>query len=137
MYLISACLADIACAYDGKSRPNKKVIDLLHRECVVPICPEQLGGLTTPRKQAEIADGKVVTIDGNDVTPEFEKGAEEVLNIAKRMKCHVAILKQRSPSCGCGEIYDGTFSKNIVKGDGLLAKLLKENGIRVISDEEF
>lgn len=112
-------------------------MELLKKEVLIPICPEQLSGLTTPRDPSEIKDGEVVTNNGKDVTDEFKKGAEETLKIAKLFNAKEAILKQRSPSCGCGQIYDGTFSGKIIKGDGVTADFLKKNGIKVISEEEL
>lgn len=137
MKLCSACLLGIKCRYDGKSKPNKKVIKLAKKEALIPVCPEQLGGLSTPREPAEQRKGKVITKSGKDVTENFKKGAREVLKLAKLLGIKEAILKQRSPSCGCGQIYDGTFSGKIVKGDGVTAALLKKNRIKVISDEDL
>ncbi len=134
MKLCSACLLGIKCRYDGKSKPNKKIIEL--KETLIPVCPEQLGGLTTPRESSEIQGDKVVTQSGKDITKEFKQGAEEVLNLAKLFNIKQAILKQRSPSCGSGQIYDGTFSGKIIKGDGITTALLKKNGIKVITEEE-
>lgn len=137
MKLCSACLLGLKCRYDGQSKVHAKVINLASQEILIPVCPEQMGGLSTPRTAAEIKDGCVVTTECTDVTKEFELGAEEVLKIAKLYDIKEAILKQRSPSCGCGLIYDGTFSDNIIKGDGITTKLLKENGINVITEEDL
>lgn len=144
--LCSACLLGVNCRYNGISKPNKKIIALSKKEMLIPICPEQLGGQPTPRPNAEIQGGdgldvldknaKVVEPNGNDVTPNFINGAEEVLKLAKLFNINEAILKQRSPSCGSGQIYDGTFQKKIVKGDGVTAALLKRNGVKVISEED-
>lgn len=103
----------------------------------MPVCPEVLGGLPTPRDQAEIKNGRVITKFSKDVTSYFEKGASEALKMVKSFDIKEAILKQRSPSCGCGQIYDGTFSGNVIKGDGVTAALLKNNGIKVISEEDL
>lgn len=135
--ICSACLLSISCRFDGKSKPDKKVLRLSKKQILIPICPEQLGGLTTPREPAEQKDGRVVTLSGKDVTKNFQKGAKEVLKIAKLFGVKEAILKQRSPSCGCSQIYDGTFSKQIIKGDGITAKLLKKNGIKVLSEKDL
>lgn len=135
--LCSACLLGVCCRYDGKSKPNKKVLNLTNTETLIPICPEQLGGLPTPRVASEQRDGRVVTKDGDDVTDNFERGAQQVLELAKIYGCSEVILKQRSPSCGCGQIYDGTFSGTIIEGDGVTAKLLKENGISVKTEEDI
>lgn len=144
--LCSACLLGVNCRYNGISKPNDKVIALSKKEMLIPICPEQLGGQPTPRPNAEIKGGdgldvldknaKVVEPNGNDVTSNFINGAEEVLKLAKLFSINEAILKQRSPSCGSGQIYDGTFQKKIVKGDGVTAALLKRNGVKVISEED-
>ncbi|MFH0949217.1 MAG: DUF523 domain-containing protein [Candidatus Aenigmatarchaeota archaeon] len=147
MKLCSACLLGIRCRYDEKIKPNEKVLDLTKNEVLIPICPEQLGGLPTPRADAEIKGGdgldvldgkaKVVEPDGNDVTEYFVKGAKEVLKLAKLYDIKEAILKQRSPSCGSGQMYDGTFSKSLIEGDGVTSALLKRNGIKVISEEDL
>ncbi len=137
MKLCSACLLGVKCRYDGKSKPNKKVLALSKNEVLIPICPEQFGGLPTPRKPSEQRGEEVVTKSGKSVTKNFQNGAEEVLKIAKLYNIKSAILKQRSPSCGSGQIYDGTFSGTIIKGDGVTTELLKKNGIKVISDEDL
>ena len=135
MKLCSACLLGIKCRYDGKSKPNQRVMRLSKKEILIPICPEQLGSLPTPREPAEQKGRKVFTKSGKDVTLSFKRGAKEVLKLAKLLGIKRAILKQKSPSCGCGQIYDGTFSDGIIKGDGVTATLLKRNGIKVISEE--
>jgi len=135
--LISACLLGIKCRWDGKKKPNKKAINLARKEILIPICPEQLGGLSTPREPAEQKGKKVVTKSGKDVTGNFRRGAEQVLQLAKVFSVKQAILKQKSPSCGCGKIYDGTFSDRLIEGDGVTTALLKKNGIRVITEEEL
>lgn len=137
MKICSACLLGIKCRYDGKETKDKKVIDLSREEILLPVCPEQLGGLSTPREPAERRGKKVLTKSGKDVSENFEKGAEQVLKIAKRYGVKEAILKQRSPSCGCGQIYDGTFSGKIIDGDGVTAYLLKKNGIKVITEQDL
>jgi len=137
MKLCSACLLGIKCRYDGKSALNKKIVRLLEKEILIPVCPEQLGGLPTPREPAERRGNRVFTRSGKDVTKEFERGAEQVLRVAKLLGIKEAILKQGSPSCGCGKIYDGSFSKKEIAGDGVTAALLKKNGIRIITDEEL
>lgn len=137
MKLCSACLLGIKSRYDGKSKLNKKVLRLAEKETLIPICPEQMGGLPTPREQAEKRKGKVVTKSGKDVTFNFKKGAKEVLKLAKLFGVKEAILKQTSPSCGCGKIHDGTFSGQVIKGYGLTAALLKRNKIKVITEEDL
>ncbi len=137
MKIVSACLAGITCAYHGKDKSCKKVIDMVKNGEVILVCPEQLGGLPTPRDRAEIQGDKVVTIHGNDVTEQFERGATEALKIAQMAGCTEAILKAKSPSCGCGTIYDGTFSNTLTKGDGIFATKCKENGITVTTEDEL
>jgi uncharacterized protein YbbK (DUF523 family) len=137
MKLCSACLLGIRCRYDGKSVPNKKVLELASKETLIPVCPEQLGGLSTPRVGAEQKYGKVITKEGDDVTKNFELGAKQAVELAKIFKCKTAILKQRSPSCGCGQIYDGTFSGTVIEGDGITTKLLKAEGIEVLSEDDL
>lgn len=137
MKLCSACLLGIRCRYDGKDKANRDLISLSKKEVFVPICPEQLGGLSTPREPSEKRGRKVFSRSGKDMTENFKHGAEIVLEIAKRFHIKTAILKQRSAACGCGEIYDGTFSGRIVKGDGVTASLLKKNKIRVIPETKI
>ena len=137
MKIVSACLAGVKCNYKGGSRPCPKVVELVKQGKAIPVCPEQLGGLTTPRVAAEQIEDKVITKDGEDVTIEFERGAREGLKIAKLVGCREAILKSKSPSCGAGKIYDGTFSKTLIDGDGTFAKLLKENDITVLTEDEI
>lgn len=141
MILVSACLVGINCKYNGKNNYNEKILDLVRSGKAIPLCPEQLGGLSTPRVPCEIKfiDGKryVFNKDGLDVTEMFNKGAEEVLVFVKKMNIKKAILKSKSPSCGVGKIYDGTFSNNLIDGNGILAEMLVSSGIEVISSEEF
>ena len=137
MKIVSACLAGINCRWDGESRPCQKVIELVRQGKAIPVCPEQLGGLPTPRIPQE-QNGKIVfRKDGIEVTAQFEKGAEEALKIALIANCDEAILKSKSPSCGSGKIYDGTFSGKLMEGDGVFAKLLKENKIKVYTENEI
>ena len=135
--ICSACLLGVKCRYDGKSKPDDRVVKLAKKEILIPICPEQLGGLSTPREPAEQKEKKVITKLGKDVTENFKKGAEEVLKLAELFDVKVAILKQKSPSCGCGQIYDGSFSGTIIKGDGVTTSLLKNKGIKVITEEDL
>lgn len=141
MYLVSACLAGINCKYSGKNNENEKIVQMVKRGEAVLVCPEQLGGLKTPRLPSEIVitEGKrkVIAKDGEDVTSEFIKGAEETLKIAKMMNIKKAILKSRSPSCGCGKIYDGSFSKTLIDGDGITAELLKQNKIEIFNEDSL
>ena len=137
MIIVSACLAGIKCAFDGESRSCQKVIDLVREGKAIPLCPEQLGGLPTPRLPAEKRLERVCREDGKDVTEEFRRGGEETLRIAKLVNCKKAILKGNSPSCGSGLIYDGTFSGTLIEGDGVCAALLKKNNIKVYTEEEM
>lgn len=137
MKLCSACLLGVKCRYDGKSKPNAKVIALSKKETLIPVCPEILGGLPTPREITELKKNKAITKSGKDVTENLNRGAKEVLGLAQSLNIKEAILKQRSPSCGCGQIYDGTFSSNVVKGNGITTVLLKKNKVRVISEEDL
>ena len=134
--LVSACLLGINCKYNGNNNKNNKILELLKDHDLIPVCPEVLGGLPTPRVPSEIQNDKVITKDGRDVTNEYEKGAKETLKIAKLYDCKIAILKEKSPSCGCGKIYDGTFSKTLVDGDGMTARLLKENNIKITGESD-
>ncbi len=135
--LISACLAGVNCKYDGGNNSNNKIIELIKNGNAILICPEQLGGLKTPRTPAERLENKVITKDNQDVTEEYFKGANEVLEIAKKFNIKKAILKSRSPSCGKNKIYDGTFSHTLTNRDGVTAELLRKNGIEVITEEEI
>lgn len=136
--LISACLVGDKTKYDGKSNYNPKIEELLEKYELVPFCPEVEGGLTTPRKPSERQPkGKVLMEDGRDVTFQFEKGAELCYNICMYLGIKTAILKKNSPSCGSGEIYDGSFSHKLIKGDGVTAELLKRKGIRVLTEDEI
>jgi len=135
--LCSACLLGIKCRYDGKDKLNKKVIELSKKKILIPVCPEQLGGLSTPREPAEQKGKRVITKSGKDVTQNFKKGAKEVLKLAKLFGIKEAILKQKSPSCGFGKIYDGSFSGKLIKGNGVTAALLKRKGIKIITEEDL
>lgn len=137
MRLVSACLLGINCKYSGENNRDERVIDLLKEEIFIPVCPEQLGGMTTPRLPAEIIADKVINEAGSDVTDHFINGADEVLMIAKMYNLKEAILKDGSPSCGSSMIYDGNFSKTKISGQGYTTKLLRENNIRVISENDL
>ena len=132
MMLVSACLAGFPCRYDGAAKPCTEVMDLVKAGKAIPVCPEQLGGLPTPRPPCEIFEGRVVDKNGTDRTEDYRRGAEAVLALALAYGATQAMLQKRSPSCGSGWIYDGTFSKTLVQGDGITARLLTENGIQVI-----
>lgn len=144
---ISLCLLGINCRYDGKNNKNKKIINLSKDAILIPICPEQLGGLSTPRAPSEIQDGtgsevlegkaRVMNKRGEDVTKEFLKGAYESLKIAKFYNIKIAILKSKSPSCGKGEIYDGSFLNKLSTGNGVTAELFLRNKIKVLTEKEI
>ena len=112
--LVSACLLGVCCRYDGKSKAYPAMLELLKDHELIPVCPEQLGGLPTPR---------------------YQKGAEEAARLYQLFHCDCAVLKARSPSCGCGEVYDGSFSGTLVPGDGITAQAFKRLGLRVITEE--
>ncbi len=135
--LVSACLLGNSCRYDGRSKPCDDVINLRSKVQFVPMCPEVLGGLNIPHSASEIKDGRVLSSDGKDVTCAFCAGAQKALAIAKKYHCEVALLKERSPSCGCGVIYDGSFSGKLVPGNGITAELLLQNGILVFGESEL
>ncbi len=147
MKIVSACLVGVNCRYDGKNSLNSKVFRMFKRGELIPLCPEQLGGLPTPREISEIVGGegidvikrkaKVVTNSGKDVTENFIRGAEETLMVAKSLGIKEAILKSKSPSCGCGRIYDGTFSGKLKEGDGVTATILKRNRVKLTTEKDI
>ena len=132
--LVSACLLGINFKYNGNNNLNEKVLEYIKDKEVIPVCPEIMGGLSTPRPPSEIIGNKVYNNQNQDVTKEYEKGAEETLKLAKLFNVKKALLKAKSPSCGKDKIYDGTFSGILVPGMGKTVQLLKENGIEVISE---
>ncbi len=153
-YVVSACLAGVACRYDGKDNAHDAIMKLVAQGRAILVCPEQLGGMATPRVASEIQcqthehsgahmDGPtsqaqlVLQEDGTDVTEAFARGAREALRIAKLAGCTKALVKARSPSCGCGLIYDGTFSKKLISGNGLFTQALLHNGFAVWTEESF
>jgi uncharacterized protein YbbK (DUF523 family) len=145
--LVSACLLGTNCKYSGGNNLTPKVLELLKELNIIPVCPEELGGLLTPREPCEIQNGagkevlegkvRVLNKKGEDVTEKFIKGAGETLDLAKKHSCTAAILKAKSPSCGCGTIYDGTFSHKFKEGSGVTAQLLLDNGIAVMTEDDF
>ncbi|MCD6422307.1 DUF523 domain-containing protein [bacterium] len=135
--LCSACLLGIKCRYDGKSKPHPYFQKLAQKFCLIPVCPEILGGLGIPREQAEIREGKVITLSGKDATSAFLRGARETLKIARLFKVKLAIFADKSPSCGVHFIYDGSFTGKLIKGEGIATKLLREHGIRVFAPEDL
>jgi len=148
MKLVSACLLGVRCNWDRTDRyKNEKIIELLKNEVLIPICPEQLGGLETPRIPQEIQNGtgedvlngkiRVKNKACEDVTIEFIRGAREALKIARQYNIKEFIGKSKSPSCGCGLIYDGSFSEKLIKGDGVTVALFKRNGIKVMDENDI
>lgn len=142
MILVSACLAGVNCRYDGGNSENEYVLSLVKAGRALPVCPEVLGGLPTPRVPCEIVldsggNKKVMSRDGRDLTAEFAAGAEKTLQIARIIGSKRAVLQSRSPSCGYGYVYDGKFSGKFITGNGLTAELLARNGIRVMSADEL
>ena len=135
--LVSACLLGIHCRYKGDGKRNEKILELSKEHTLIPVCPEQLGGLATPRDPAEQQGGKVISKTGRDVTAQYESGAQAALIIAGINDVKLAILKSRSPSCGSEMVYDGSFSGKLIPGDGVCAALLKQNGIKVFTEEEL
>lgn len=137
--LVSACLLGVSCRYDGNEKANEEVLALLEREDIqlIPICPEQLGGMQTPRLPSERIGDKVMNNAGEDVTEYFKRGAEQALKLAKLYQCKCAILKERSPSCGKDVIYDGSFSGGFKTGNGMTAQLFLENGIEIFGETQI
>ncbi len=148
MKLVSACLLGIRCNWSGDEKYlNTGLLEKAQNGVLVPVCPEQLGGLATPRSPQEIQDGdgeavlddkaRVVNREGVDVTAQFVKGAEETLKIARLLGITEFVGKSGSPSCSCNWIYDGSFSGTQISGKGVTAALLQRNGIRLISEDDF
>ena len=135
--LVSACLLGAPCRYDGKSKPLAGIERLRETYELVPVCPEQEGGLPTPRTPSERRGEAVVMQDGTDVTAQYRRGAEAALKLCRREGCAVALLKERSPSCGSGSIYDGSFTHTLIPGDGVTAELLRQNGVRIYGESEL
>ena len=133
--LISMCLCGVPCRYDGRDVPFEKLVELIDDVTLIPVCPEIMGGLSTPRDPAELINHKVISNQGLDVTKEYDQGAHITLKLAKQLNCDVAILKEYSPSCGVHKIYDGSFQGSKMQGSGVTASLLMKNDIEVFSDE--
>lgn len=137
IYVVSACLAGLNCRYDGGSNPCWPIVEMLRQGRVAPICPEGLSGLPCPRPPCEQKNGKVLSCNGADLTGAFEKGAELALAAALATGCRRAILKARSPSCGLGRIYDGSFGGVLRPGNGVWTKKLMEAGFEVFDEENL
>ncbi|MDD2619578.1 MAG: DUF523 domain-containing protein [Syntrophomonadaceae bacterium] len=147
MYLVSACLCGVNCKYNGGNNLNPHFRKLMLEKRLIPVCPELISGLTIPRSPSEITSGTgndvldsracVISKEGIDLNQYFLEGAKKTLELARKADPELIILKSRSPSCGVGQIYDGTFSKTLCPGDGVTAALLKRHGYKVINDEEY
>ena len=145
--LISACLSGVNCKYNGINKRNLKVEKIIQENDTIMICPEIMAGLGTPRPPAEITKGtgadvlnkkaKVLDKNGNDYTEKFIVGAKKALNVAKTLNIKKAILKSKSPSCGFGKTYDGTFSNKLIEGNGVTAEILSKNGIKIITEKDL
>ena len=137
MIIVSACLAGVECRYNGQGFSIPKIIEMVKKGQAIALCPEILGNLPTPRLSAEQCDRRIISRDGQDLTNEYIAGAKIALNIAKIVGCKKAILKSKSPTCGCGMIYDGTFSGKLIEGDGVFCKLLQEENIEVYTEDKI
>ena len=135
--LVSACLLGIGCRYDGKHKANEEVLRLREKYNLIPVCPEIFGGLPTPRVPSERVGERVMMRDGRDVTENYERGAREAYELCRIYGIKTAILKERSPSCGKGEIYDGSFSGALTARDGVAAERLMRIGVRVLGESEI
>lgn len=133
--LISECLCGVCCRYDGDQNRIECLEELKNVYNLVPVCPEVLGGLLTPRCPAERVGNRVLTRDGTDVTEQFKRGATLVLAIAIEKNCRCALLKAKSPSCGYGELYDGTFTRTLVNGVGVTSELLLQHDIQIYTEK--
>lgn len=135
---MSACLLGVACAHDGSHSQTQAVVALGRGHRLVPVCPETAGGLPTPRPPAErsAVDGRVRTGAGDDVTDAYERGAAHAVRVAMASGAAAAVLKARSPSCGCHEIYDGTFTRRRIAGQGVAAEALRAAGLEVVGEDD-
>ena len=134
--MVSACLLGENCKYNGGNNLNPELLRLLAGHTVIPVCPEVLGGLPVPRIPAEIVDGTVINREGVSVDAAFRRGAGKALEIAAAEQPDLVILQPRSPSCGAGQIYDGTFSGTLVRGKGVFAEMAVNAGFRVMDAED-
>ena len=135
--LVSTCLLGVNCKYSGGNNYNEKVLDFIKDYEVIPVCPEIMGGLSTPRPPAERIGDKVINNQNIDVTNEYTMGANETLKLAQLFNVKKALLKAKSPSCGKGKIYDGTFTGTLIEGNGVTVELLESNGIEVITEQDL
>ncbi len=136
--LISACFLGLDCKYSGGNNAlgDKVIAELMEKYRLVPVCPESYGGLPSPRLPSERVGERVLAKDGADVTEQYKKGAAAALRLAKLFGCKIALMKERSPSCGHDSIYDGSFTGRVVPGDGVAAELLKQNGVTVCGESD-
>ena len=135
--LVSACLLGENCKYNGTNNKNEQVIALGKKHKLIPVCPECFAGMPIPRTPCEIVGEKIFSKDGRNLTAEFRDGAEKTLYIAEENGCRLAVLKERSPSCGFGKIYDGSFSSKLTDGNGFTAQLLYDNGITILGESKI
>ncbi len=135
--LVSACLLGENCKYNGTNNYNDIIVEFIRGHEVIAVCPEVLGGLSVPRKPAEIVDEMIMTEEGISVNKEFHEGAALALKQALNGKIDMAILQSRSPSCGVNQIYDGTFSGKLIEGQGVFAEMLRGAGIKVVDAEDI
>lgn len=134
---VSSCLAGCKCTFRGSDNLIEIIKDMVDHNKAIMICPEVLGGMTIPRAPCEIKNGRVIDINGQDRTAEYQLGAMKSLEILKQHNVDVVLLKAKSPSCGKNYIYDGTFSHTVVNGDGITCQLLQEHGIIVFNEDEI
>ena len=132
--LVSACLLGVNCRYSGDGKRLEGIDQLMERAELIPVCPELLGGLPTPRLPAERRGDRVMNRGGMDVTAAFRRGAEETLRLAELFDTRLALLKERSPSCGFGRVYDGSFQGQLIDGNGMTAELLAANGVCIYGE---
>ncbi len=135
--LISSCLLGCKCRHDGKIQKDNEIYKLIDDNYIVPFCPEQAGGLSTPRNPCEILNNKVIDSNNRDYTEQFMKGAKEALKLCNLFNIEYAILKSKSPSCGYGLIYDGSFSGGLVEGNGLTSQLLNDHKIKIYNELNY
>ena len=133
---VSACLLGHNCKYSGGNNRSQKVLDYIEGHEVIPVCPEVTGGMPTPRVPVELKDSKAINRDGEDVTEFFQRGVEKTMEKLDGQNIDLAILQPRSPSCGCKQIYDGTFSKTLIEGKGMFAQALAETGIPMLDGDD-
>lgn len=135
--LISTCLMGVNCKYNGGNNLVDNLDKLIEKCTLIPVCPEQMGGLSTPRNPCEIVGQEVISYDSDNCTEEYVRGAEEAIKLMKLYDCKYAILKAKSPSCGYKEIYDGTFSHTVIEGNGVFAQKLLEYGVKIYTEDQI